>query len=137
MSQHRESSLTIGIIGLGYVGLPLAHALHRAGAGAGAREGAGEGAGSIRVLGVDTDPAKPAALKPPAGERARAYLKHLGQALYDDLPDSAQVAVRVAWDERIAAILDDLDFTDRLRAAGKPWAEADDDGNLVMRARGT
>lgn len=60
-----------------------------------------------------------------------------GQALYDDLPDSAQVAVRVAWDERIAAILDDLDFTDRLRAAGKPWAEADDDGNLVMRARGT
>lgn len=56
-----------------------------------------------------------------------------GESAYDDLPDSAQAAVRVTWDERMAAVIDDLDFTDRLNAAGKPWAEADEDGNLVIR----
>lgn len=64
---------TIAIIGLGYVGLPLAHAFHRAG---------------LRVLGVDTDPAKPAALKPGAGRAPTPYLKHLGAALYDELAHS-------------------------------------------------
>lgn len=56
-----------------------------------------------------------------------------GQALYDDLPDPGQAVVRVAWDDRVAATLAELDFTDRLRAAGKPWPEADEDGSLVMR----
>jgi hypothetical protein len=56
-----------------------------------------------------------------------------GQALYDDLPDPAQAAVRVEWDDRVAATLAGLDFTGDLRANGKPWAEADEDGNLVMR----
>ncbi len=56
-----------------------------------------------------------------------------GQATYDDLPDRAQAAVRVAWDDRVAATLDELDFTPSLHAAGTPWAEADEDGNLVMR----
>jgi hypothetical protein len=56
-----------------------------------------------------------------------------GQARYDDLPEPAQAVVRVEWDDRVAATLAELDFTGRLHAAGKPWAEADEDGNLVMR----
>lgn len=56
-----------------------------------------------------------------------------GQALYDDLPDPAQAVVRVQWDDRVATALAELDFTEGLHAAGKPWAEADEDGNLVMR----
>jgi hypothetical protein len=39
----------------------------------------------LRVLGVDTDPAKPAALKPGVGRAPTPYLKHLGAALYDEL----------------------------------------------------
>jgi ParD-like antitoxin of type II bacterial toxin-antitoxin system len=56
-----------------------------------------------------------------------------GQEPYDDLPDPAQAVVRVEWEDRVAAILGELDFTDGLRAAGQPWAEADEDGNLVTR----
>lgn len=56
-----------------------------------------------------------------------------GQAPYDDLPDPAQAAVRVAWHDRIDAALAGLDFTDRLNAAGRPWAEGDEAGDLVMR----
>jgi len=48
----------VGVIGLGYVGLPLAHALHQ---------------GGLRVVGFDVDPAKPRAI-----QEGRAYLKHLG-----------------------------------------------------------
>lgn len=56
-----------------------------------------------------------------------------GQALYDDLPEPAQALVRVGWEDRVDVTLSELDFTDGLRAAGKPWAEADEDGKLVMR----
>ncbi len=48
----------VGVIGLGYVGLPLTRVFHDAG---------------FRVLGFDTDPAKIAALG-----RGDSYLKHLG-----------------------------------------------------------
>jgi UDP-N-acetyl-D-glucosamine dehydrogenase len=68
-----SSLTTVGIIGLGYVGLPLAHAFHRAG---------------LRVLGVDTDPAKPRALRPATGHAPTPYLKHLGDALYAELATS-------------------------------------------------
>lgn len=56
-----------------------------------------------------------------------------GQAVYDDLPDPAQAVVRVEWDDRVAATLAELDFTKGLHTAGEPWAEADEDGNLVRR----
>lgn len=49
---------TVGIIGLGYVGLPLAHALHE---------------GGMRILGFDIDESKIVAL-----HEGRNYLKHLG-----------------------------------------------------------
>ncbi|MBX3402712.1 MAG: nucleotide sugar dehydrogenase [Phycisphaeraceae bacterium] len=62
MSLHtriRRRSARIAIIGLGYVGLPLARVFVDAG---------------FRVIGVDTDPAKIGALA-----KGKCYLKHLGR----------------------------------------------------------
>ncbi|MFP4224452.1 MAG: nucleotide sugar dehydrogenase, partial [Phycisphaeraceae bacterium] len=58
-SRIANHDLTIGIVGLGYVGLPLAKAFWAAG---------------FRVLGFDVDPEKVAML-----ERGESYLKHLGE----------------------------------------------------------
>lgn len=60
-----------------------------------------------------------------------------GQASYDDLSDPVQAAVRVEWEDRVAARLSELDYTDRLGADGRQWAEADEDGKLVMRSAAT
>jgi UDP-N-acetyl-D-glucosamine dehydrogenase len=57
----RQSTATIGIVGLGYVGLPLARAVHDAG---------------YRVVGYDVDDAKVRCL-----ESGETYLHHLGQDL--------------------------------------------------------
>ncbi len=56
-----RADATVGVIGLGYVGLPLAHALHT---------------GGYRILGFDIDRSKIEALA--AG---RPYLKHLGEEM--------------------------------------------------------
>ncbi|CAN5741254.1 nucleotide sugar dehydrogenase [soil metagenome] len=66
---HRfaSSPVTVAIIGLGYVGLPLAHAFHSAG---------------CRVIGYDTDENKAAAF---AARPPQPYLKHLGTHVYTDL----------------------------------------------------
>ncbi len=58
----------VGVIGLGYVGLPLAHALH---------------GGGLGILGFDVDPAKIEALA--AG---RNYLKHFGEGMTQELSKS-------------------------------------------------
>jgi UDP-N-acetyl-D-glucosamine dehydrogenase len=58
-------SAHVGIIGLGYVGLPLLSAFHRAG---------------FHVIGFDIDPAKIDALK-----RGENYLKHLGESLVREM----------------------------------------------------
>jgi UDP-N-acetyl-D-glucosamine dehydrogenase len=58
----------VGVIGLGYVGLPLAHALHQ---------------GGLPILGFDIDQSKIDAIK--AG---RNYLVHLGAELITTLRDS-------------------------------------------------
>jgi UDP-N-acetyl-D-glucosamine dehydrogenase len=60
-----EKSAVVGVIGLGYVGLPLLAAFHRAGFG---------------VMGFDVDPAKIAALR-----EGRSYLQHLGPTLVSDM----------------------------------------------------
>jgi UDP-N-acetyl-D-glucosamine dehydrogenase len=56
-----DRSAVVGIIGLGYVGLPLMAAFHRAG---------------FRVLGFDVDPAKITSL-----HKGQNYLRHLGDDL--------------------------------------------------------
>ena len=58
----------VGVIGLGYVGLPLCHALH---------------AGGMPVIGFDVDPSKIEALA-----EGRSYLDHLGPHVSQDLARS-------------------------------------------------
>jgi len=58
----------IGVVGLGYVGLPLASALH---------------SGGLTILGFDVDESKIASL-----EQGRTYLKHLGSDLTINLSKS-------------------------------------------------
>ena len=69
-SKIAQRTAVVGVIGLGYVGLPAAHALHQ---------------GGLRVLGFDVDPKKIDAL-----ERGECYLEHLGQTLVDDLTQSGR-----------------------------------------------
>jgi hypothetical protein len=59
-----------------------------------------------------------------------------GQASYDALTDRGQALVRTAWSEQIAERVGALDLTGPLRDAGQPWAEADADGNVVVREPG-
>ncbi|MEA5454725.1 hypothetical protein SPF06_08330 [Sinomonas sp. JGH33] len=56
-----------------------------------------------------------------------------GNGSYDALAEREQAVVRAAWDERIASALASLNFEPELLAAGETWAEADEDGNLVIR----
>ena len=60
-----SQSAVVAVIGLGYVGLPLLAAFHRAG---------------FPVIGLDNDPSKIAAL-----HRGKNYLKHLGPNLVRDM----------------------------------------------------
>jgi len=68
LQKIQQSQALTGIIGLGYVGLPLAHALHQ---------------GDLPVMGFDVDPDKVAALN-----RGENYLKHLGQEMTATLSTS-------------------------------------------------
>src|SRR4051812_17624741 len=65
LGKIRASTARVGIIGLGYVGLPLARALT---------------AGGFRVLGFDVDPAKVAALG-----RGESYIGHIPAATVRDM----------------------------------------------------
>lgn len=71
-----NSQALVGIIGLGYVGLPLAHAFHQ---------------GGLKILGFDIDPSKIEALK-----KGENYLKHLG----------AEMTTTLARSDRFSATLD-------------------------------
>lgn len=79
MTEHKKNLLTkiadrtavVGVIGLGYVGLPLA--LHFA------RQG-------FRVLGYDLDPVKIGALN-----RGESYIKHVSGALVQELVDTGRL----------------------------------------------
>jgi UDP-N-acetyl-D-glucosamine dehydrogenase len=65
-----SKTAVIGVIGLGYVGLPLLAAFHRAG---------------FPTLGFDVDPTKIDAL-----QRGQSYLKHLGDSLVKELHSGAK-----------------------------------------------
>jgi UDP-N-acetyl-D-glucosamine dehydrogenase len=67
-----DRSAIIGVVGLGYVGLPLLSVFHRAG---------------FSVIGFDTDPKKITALS--AGQN---YLKHLGDTLVSDMTTAGRFA---------------------------------------------
>ena len=56
-----------------------------------------------------------------------------GNGSYDALAEREQAMVRAAWEERIEAAIESLDFEQELLAAGERWAEADEGGNLVIR----
>ena len=67
-SRIESNTARVGVIGLGYVGLPLAHALHR---------------GGLPVVGFDVDRSKIDAI-----DTKQNYLKHLGDSMIHDLADS-------------------------------------------------
>src|ERR1700741_3000330 len=72
LTRIQSGTPLVGIIGLGYVGLPLAHALHEAG---------------LKVFGFDTDPQKVESLT-----RGRSYIKHLGDSVAQSLAESGRFA---------------------------------------------
>ena len=67
-SRIEDQTASIGVVGLGYVGLPLVRAVHEAG---------------YSVIGYDKDDAKIELLR-----RGENYLGHLGQELTQDLAAS-------------------------------------------------
>src|SRR3954469_1515307 len=68
-----DGSAIVAVIGLGYVGLPLLHAFHRAG---------------FRVIGFDVDPKKIEALR-----RGENYLKHLGADMVKEMVSAGRFEV--------------------------------------------
>ncbi len=86
MTQHanelenkiQTKTAIIGIVGLGYVGLPLADALH---------------AGGLPVLGFDVDPSKIVSL-----EKGENYLKHLGADMTQRLSESERFSATTDFD---------------------------------------
>lgn len=56
-----------------------------------------------------------------------------GEVPYDALTGPEQALARVAWDDQVTDRIAALDFEERLQKAGSPWAEADSDGNVVVR----
>jgi UDP-N-acetyl-D-glucosamine dehydrogenase len=70
LNKINSKSASVGVVGLGYVGLPLLAAFHRAG---------------FPVIGFDVDPAKITALK-----HGDNYLKHLGETLVSDMKSAGR-----------------------------------------------
>ncbi|MBX3375547.1 MAG: nucleotide sugar dehydrogenase [Phycisphaeraceae bacterium] len=74
-SRVQSGQALIGVIGLGYVGLPLAHALHE---------------GGHRILGFDTDARKVESLN-----LGKSYIKHLGDSVAQGLSESGRFEATV------------------------------------------
>jgi hypothetical protein len=56
-----------------------------------------------------------------------------GRSSYDALNAREQAVVRAEWSERMTALREGLDLAAEFTAAGQPWVEADQDGNVVKR----
>src|SRR4051794_15427529 len=65
MQKIESGTAVVGVVGLGYVGLPLLHAFNR---------------GGLKVVGFDVDPRKIELLK-----QGVNYLKHLGVDMVKDM----------------------------------------------------
>ncbi|MDJ0396049.1 hypothetical protein QMK17_22255 [Rhodococcus sp. G-MC3] len=53
-----------------------------------------------------------------------------GRQSYDALPVRGQAVVRAEWSERIESLTESLDFESEFAAEGRPYVEADEDGNV-------
>ncbi|MCP3860350.1 MAG: nucleotide sugar dehydrogenase, partial [Phycisphaeraceae bacterium] len=73
-----DNTAVVGVIGLGYVGLPLAHALHR---------------GGMSAIGFDVDERKIDAIA-----SKQNYLRHLGDEMIEDLSDSDRFVATTEFD---------------------------------------
>jgi UDP-N-acetyl-D-glucosamine dehydrogenase len=73
-----SNAATIGVIGLGYVGLPLAHALHK---------------GGLPIIGFDVDERKIDCI-----DRKENYLKHLGDEMVVSLSDSDSFSATTSFE---------------------------------------
>lgn len=58
-----------------------------------------------------------------------------GTRSYDDLTPREQAVVRAEWSDRIDEMREGLNLARDLAAAGQPWVELNDDGEVVQRAR--
>ncbi|MBL4697435.1 MAG: nucleotide sugar dehydrogenase [Phycisphaerales bacterium] len=77
-SKIQSKTSVVGVIGLGYVGLPLADALHT---------------GGLRVIGFDIDPSKITDL-----DNGVNYLKHLGSEMTQRLSSSKRFEATTSFD---------------------------------------
>jgi hypothetical protein len=57
-----------------------------------------------------------------------------GSRAYDTLTAKEQAVVRAEWASRMDSVRQSLDLADQFAAAGRSWAELDDDGNVVERS---
>ena len=74
-----NNTALVGVVGLGYVGLPLAHALHQ---------------GGLPVIGFDVDEHKIDCI-----EREENYLKHLGDEMIHALSKSDRFSATTSFDQ--------------------------------------
>ena len=77
-SKIADNTAVVGVIGLGYVGLPLAHALHK---------------GGMTAIGFDVDVRKIEAIA-----SKQNYLRHLGDEMITDLSDSDRFEATTEFD---------------------------------------
>lgn len=54
-----------------------------------------------------------------------------GERSYDALDDEEQAVVRAFWEERMEALRSGLRLDRKYAAQGRPYAELDDEGNVV------
>ena len=76
-----SGTAVIGVIGLGYVGLPLAHALH---------------GGGLPIIGFDVDQRKIDCI-----DRKENYLKHLGDDMISTLSESKKFSATTSFDRLV------------------------------------
>ena len=56
-----------------------------------------------------------------------------GEAPYDDLGEREQAVVRANWAEQTDDLVEHLDLEAEFTKAGRPWTEADENGQAVSR----